>query len=50
MDRNMPKLDDDKTEFILFKFNRNVETFAGERIQVCCTAVEISPKVWVIFE
>ena len=32
MTRNM--LNDYKTEFIMFKFNRSVETFAGESTQV----------------
>ena len=35
----------DNIESIVFKSNRNLETFAGESVQVGCTAVEISPKL-----
>ena len=44
MERNMLKLNGDKTELIVFKSKRNLKTFAGESIQVGCIAVEISPK------
>ena len=44
MERNMLKLNDDNTELIVFKSNRNVETFAGGSIHVGCTAIEISVK------
>ena len=42
-----------KTEFIVFKSKCNVKTSAGERVQVGCNGVTISPKVKnleVIFE
>ena len=48
MKSNMLKLNDDndKTQFIVFKSNRNMKMFAGESIQVGYTAVEeISSKV-----
>ena len=48
MERNMLKLNDDKAEFIVFKSKRNLKTFAGESIQVSCTAVKINPKVKIM--
>ena len=45
MERNILKLNDDMTKFIVFKSNRNVKIFAGGSMQVGYTAVEISPKV-----
>ena len=50
MERNILKLNDDKTEFIVFKSNRNVELFTRESIQVgCITAVEISLKILELY-
>ena len=43
MERNMLKLNDNKTEFIVFKPNRSV--VAGESIHISCTAVKISSEV-----
>ena len=40
----MLKLNDDKTEFIMFKPKRNVKAFVEKSIHVGCTAVEISSK------
>ena len=49
MKRNMLKLNDNKTEFTVFKSKSNVETFAEECIQVGCTALEITPKVKYLY-
>ena len=40
----MLKLNDDKTEFIVFKSKRNVNTFPEHNVQVGGTMVEISSK------
>ena len=42
---HMLKLNDIKTELIVFQFNWNVETFAGESMQIGCTAIEIKNLV-----
>ena len=43
MERNIMKLN--KTEFIMFKSNCSMKTFAGESIQVGCIAIKIGTKV-----
>ena len=43
--RNMLKLNDDKTEFIVFKSKHNVNTFAEQNVQVGGTRVGISSKI-----
>ena len=43
MNRNM--LNDDKTEFIVFKSKLNVNTFAEQNVQVGCTQIRISSKI-----
>ena len=45
MNRNMLKLNDDKTEFIVFKSKRNVNTFAEENVQAGSTIVGITSKI-----
>ena len=46
-------LNDDKTEFIVFKSKHNVNTFAEQNVQVGGTKVGISSKIknlWVTFD
>ena len=45
MSHNMLKLNDDKTEFIVFKSKHNVNTFAEQNVQVGGTRVGISSKI-----
>ena len=41
----MLKLNDDKTEFIVFKFKYNTNSLAEANVQVGGTAVEVSLKI-----
>ena len=45
MERNMLKLNDDETEFIVFKSKHNTNSFTGANVQVGGTAVEVSSKL-----
>ena len=45
MNRNILKLNDDKTKLIVFKSKRNVNTFAEQNMQVGGTVVGISSKI-----
>ena len=45
MNCNMLKLNDDKTEFIVFKSNRNGNTFAEQSVQISGTMVGIRSKI-----
>ena len=41
----MLKLNDDKTEFVVFKSKQNTSSFARSNVQVGGTAVEVSSKI-----
>lgn len=45
MERNMLKLNDDKTEFIVFKSKHNTSSFAEANFQVGGAAVEVSSRI-----
>ena len=45
MNHIMLKLNDDKTELIVFKSKQNINTFAEQNVQVSGTKVGISSKI-----